>query len=77
MGGDFAEPNTGDFFVRLKPYPRRDIESIKKDVGDEIEHTIPGLEIEVAQLMEDVIGDLRADSRNRSSSTCFPMKTPC
>ncbi len=58
MGGDFAEPNNGDFFVRLKPFPRRDIEEVMKDVREEIEHTIPHLEVELLQLMEDIIGDI-------------------
>src|SRR5262249_17393287 len=31
MGGDFAEPNSGDFFVRLKPFPRRDIEDVESE----------------------------------------------
>jgi multidrug efflux pump subunit AcrB len=58
MGGDFAEPNTGDFFVRLKPFPRRDIEDVMEDVRKEIEHTVPRLELELSQLMEDIIGDI-------------------
>ena len=28
------------------------------EVRDRIEHTVPGLEVELAQLMEDLIGDL-------------------
>src|SRR5678809_977831 len=31
MGGDFSEPDSGDFFVRLKPYPRRDIHQVMDD----------------------------------------------
>ena len=27
LGGGLTEANTGDFFVRLKPLPRRDIEA--------------------------------------------------
>src|SRR5437868_11015906 len=58
LGGGLTEANTGDFFVRLKPFPRRGIEEIMNDVRDEIEKHIPGLQIELLQLMEDLIGDL-------------------
>jgi Cu/Ag efflux pump CusA len=52
------EANQGDFFVRLKAGPRRGIEEIMDDVRTQIEHNVPGLAIETAQLMEDLIGDL-------------------
>lgn len=60
LGGGLTEPNTGDFFVRLKPPPRRNIEAVMDDVRQRVEHSVPGLEIEMAQLMEDLIGDLTA-----------------
>ncbi len=55
-----TEANEGDFFVRLKPFPRRPIETVMDDVRQRIEHAIPGLRVEMAQLMEDLIGDLTA-----------------
>jgi CzcA family heavy metal efflux pump len=58
MGGDFSESNTGDFFVLLKPLPRRDIEEVMDDIRTEIEHQIPGVEFELSQLMEDIVGDI-------------------
>src|SRR6059058_4698144 len=58
LGGGITEANTGDFFVRLKPFPRRGIEEIMNDVRDDIEKHIPGLHVELLQLMEDLIGDL-------------------
>src|SRR6184192_661943 len=58
LGGGVTEANTGDFFVRLKPFPRRGIEEIMNDVRDKIEKHIPGLQVELLQLMEDLIGDL-------------------
>ncbi|MEO6870816.1 MAG: efflux RND transporter permease subunit, partial [Chthoniobacterales bacterium] len=58
LGGGITEANTGDFFIRLKPFPRRGIELVMNDVRTQIEHNIPGLRIETAQLMEDLIGDL-------------------
>src|SRR5881398_892094 len=60
LGGGITEANTGDFFVRLKPFPRRGIEEVMNDVRDEIEKHIPGLQVELLQLMEDLIGDLTA-----------------
>jgi multidrug efflux pump subunit AcrB len=58
LGGDLNEANQGDFFVRLKPGPRRRIEEIMDDLHTQVGHTVPGLAIETAQLMEDLIGDL-------------------
>jgi multidrug efflux pump subunit AcrB len=60
LGGGLTEANTGDFFVRLKPLPRRDIETVMEEVRRRVEREVPGLEIELAQLMEDLIGDLTA-----------------
>src|SRR5438552_2690448 len=58
LGGGVTEANTGDFFVRLKPFPRRGIEEVMNDIRNEIEKHIPGLQVELLQLMEDLIGDL-------------------
>jgi len=60
LGGGLTESNEGDFFIRLKPPPRRPIEAVMDDVRARVEHDVPGLEIELAQLMEDLIGDLTA-----------------
>jgi CzcA family heavy metal efflux pump len=60
LGGGLTEANEGDFFVRLKPLPRRPIEAVMDQVRCAVEHKVPGLEIEMAQLMEDLIGDLTA-----------------
>ncbi len=60
LGGGLTEANEGDFFIRLKPPPRRDIEEVIDDVRAKVERTVPGLEIEMAELMEDLIGDLTA-----------------
>ena len=60
LGGALTEANEGDFFVRLTPLPRRDIEAIMDDVRAQVEAQVPGLEIELVLLMEDLIGDLTA-----------------
>lgn len=58
LGSGLTEANQGDFFVRLKPFPRPPIETVMADVRQQVARTIPALRIETSQLMEDLIGDL-------------------
>lgn len=58
MGGGLTEANQGDFFVTLKSGPRRPVDEIMADLRARVESSVPGLKIEMAQLMEDLIGDL-------------------
>jgi len=60
LGGGLTEANEGDMFIRLKPFPRRNIEEVMADIRKRVEQTVPGLQIETIQLMGDVIGDLTA-----------------
>lgn len=60
LGGDLTEPNKGDYFVRLKSGPRRPIDEVMADLRAKIAQQVPGLQVELAQLMEDLIGDLTA-----------------
>jgi len=60
LGGHITEANEGDFFVRLKPLPRNSLNEIMDAVRERVLHKVPGLEIEMAKLMEDMIGDLTA-----------------
>jgi CzcA family heavy metal efflux pump len=60
LGGDLNEPNKGDFFVRLKSGKREPIGTVMEEVRSKIESQVPGVNIELAQLMEDLIGDLTA-----------------
>jgi multidrug efflux pump subunit AcrB len=60
LGGGLTEADEGDFFIRLKSGSRRDIEEVMAEVREKVETEVPGLEIETAQLMEDLIGDLTA-----------------
>ena len=60
LGGGVTEANEGDFFIRLKPFPRPPIERVMDDIRTQVEQQVPGLDIELAQLMEDLIGDLTA-----------------
>ena len=60
LGGDVTEANEGDLFVRLKSGPRAPIDVVMEEIRRRIEGHVPGREIETAQLMEDMIGDLTA-----------------
>ncbi len=60
LGGGLTESNEGDYFIRLVPPPRRGIDAVMDDVRGRVERRVPGLDIEMAQLMEDLIGDLTA-----------------
>jgi CzcA family heavy metal efflux pump len=60
LGGGLTEPNQGDYFIRLKRKGRRPIETVMDEVRGKVQATVPGVEIETAQLMEDLIGDLTA-----------------
>ncbi|HUW36423.1 MAG TPA: efflux RND transporter permease subunit [Rhodocyclaceae bacterium] len=58
LGGGVTESNEGDFFVRLKSGKRPPIETVMDDIRRQVEARVPGLDIELAQLLEDLIGDL-------------------
>jgi CzcA family heavy metal efflux pump len=60
LAGGLSEPNHGDFFVRLKAGNRRPVDVVMADVRARVERQVPGLSVEMAQLMEDLIGDLTA-----------------
>lgn len=60
LGGGLTEVDEGDYFIRLKDGSRRPIEEVMTDVRQQVAAKVPGLEIETAQLMEDLIGDLTA-----------------
>ncbi|SFP90083.1 heavy metal efflux pump, CzcA family [Variovorax sp. OK605] len=60
LGGGLSETNQGDFFIRLKSGKRRPVQEVMQDVRNRVEHQVPGVNVELAQLMEDLIGDLTA-----------------
>ncbi len=57
LGGGVTEAYQGDFFVRLKPFPRKPMADVMDNVRQRVESSVPGLHIEMAQLIEDMIGD--------------------
>jgi multidrug efflux pump subunit AcrB len=60
LGDALTEANTGDIFVRLKDGSRPSTEEVMNDIRKDVEKNVPGLDVEVSQLMEDMIGDLVA-----------------
>jgi CzcA family heavy metal efflux pump len=58
LGFFLTESNTGDISVRLKPNRTRDIDAIIDDVRTKILANVPGVRIEFAQVIQDLIGDL-------------------
>jgi multidrug efflux pump subunit AcrB len=60
LGSDLGESYHGDYFVRLKPNHARSTPAVMAAVLAEVQAKVPGVEVELAQLMEDLIGDLTA-----------------
>ena len=60
LGGGLSEANSGDFFIRLKATGRRPVDDVMSEIRGKVESQVPGLSVEMAQLMEDLIGDLTA-----------------
>ena len=60
LGGGLGESYHGDYFVRLKPNHARSTPAVMAAVLGEVQAQVPGVEVELAQLMEDLIGDLTA-----------------
>lgn len=60
LGGGLTEADEGDFFIHLKKGPRRGVEEVMAEIRQKVQAQVPGLDIETAQLMEDLIGDLTA-----------------
>jgi Cation/multidrug efflux pump len=60
LGGDLGQSYHGDFFIKLKPDHARHTVDVMSDVRARIARNVPGVQVEVAQLMEDLIGDLTA-----------------
>lgn len=53
-----TESNRGDITVRLKADRTRGIDEIMADVRHRVEATVPNVEVEFSQVLQDLIGDL-------------------
>ena len=60
LGGGLTEADEGDFFIHLKKGRRRGVEVVMADIRQRVLAQVPGLDVDTAQLMEDLIGDLTA-----------------
>jgi CzcA family heavy metal efflux pump len=58
LGFFLTESNRGDMSVRLKPDRKRDIDMVIDSIRDRILNTVPGVEVEFSQVLQDLIGDL-------------------
>ncbi len=58
LGFQLSESNTGDFSVRLKTNRARGIDEIINSVRDQVLASVPGVQIEFSQMLQDLIGDL-------------------
>ncbi len=59
LGGDLSEAYQGDFFVRLiDPSQRPSIWKVMDEINDEVSSQVPGINIDLHQLMSDMIGDM-------------------
>jgi len=53
-----AEPNTGDFLVKLKRDRRRGLEEVTSELRRKVISSEPAIEVEFPHILEDLIGDL-------------------
>ena len=60
LGGGLTEADEGDYFIRLRGGSRRGIDAVMTDIRQQIDTKVPGLSVELIQLMGDLIGDLTA-----------------
>ncbi len=53
-----AEPNTGDFLIKLKRDRKRPLEDVTAELRHKIASSEPAIEVEFPHILEDLIGDL-------------------
>ena len=58
LGGGITEANRGDYFIKLKPFPRPPIQTVMGRIRQQVTEKVPGLDIDTGQLMQDIVGDL-------------------
>ncbi len=63
LGLTITEPYTGDFLIKLKNKRQRSVEDVKKEVREKVKATLPTLDIELAGILNDLIGDLTSSPR--------------
>ncbi|MFI5183249.1 MAG: efflux RND transporter permease subunit, partial [Vicinamibacteria bacterium] len=58
LGLSIAEPNTGDFLVKLKRKRSRALEEVTSELRHKIVRALPAVDVEFPHILEDLIGDL-------------------
>jgi multidrug efflux pump subunit AcrB len=53
-----AEPNTGDFLIKLKRKRDRSLDDVTSELRRSITSSEPGIEVEFPHILEDLVGDL-------------------
>src|SRR5580700_4882823 len=58
LGFFLTESNRGDMSVRLRADRKRDIDQVINSIRERILNSVPGVEVEFSQVLQDLIGDL-------------------
>lgn len=58
LGFQLSESNTGDFSVRLRANRNRGINAVINSVRSRVLASVPGVQIEFSQMLQDLLGDL-------------------
>jgi CzcA family heavy metal efflux pump len=58
LGGFLTESNVGDFSVRLRSDRTRGIDEVMNSIRERTLATVPGVQVDFSQLLQDMIGDL-------------------
>jgi CzcA family heavy metal efflux pump len=53
-----AEPNTGDFLIKLKKKRDRSLDDVTSELRKKITRSEPGIDVEFPHILEDLVGDL-------------------
>jgi CzcA family heavy metal efflux pump len=53
-----AEPNTGDFLIKLKEHRWRSLDDVTSELRRKIRQSEPAIEVEFPHILEDLVGDL-------------------
>ncbi len=61
LGFSITEPNKGDFAITLKTNRKRSVDEIIADVRKQVQSSVPGLEVDFVQVLQDLLGDLAGD----------------
>jgi CzcA family heavy metal efflux pump len=70
-----AEPNKGDFLVKLRPDRKRSTEAVKIELRDKFNAALPGVEWEFPGILGDLLGDL-TESPDPIEIKLFSTDTP-